>query len=165
MCPDWESNLGPFSPQADALSTEPNRRGQSVMNFNKQRPRRGKISYQQLHMNTLSHMALNHPDGLTKRQVPLSYKGSQPVFNLNVNRATENKKQPRQTYTETEYKNFGILWNFHASPDSPPVHPRARGWGGSWSCTHKLWGSWSRCSPMHGPQPGRIPAHSAKNRK
>lgn len=86
----------------------------SVMNFNKKRGRKDqeedRISYQQLHMNTLSHMDLNYPNGLTKRQVPLSYKGSQSASNLNVNRATENKKQPKQTYTETRYKNLEILW-------------------------------------------------------
>ncbi|XP_015418758.1 PREDICTED: uncharacterized protein C11orf63 homolog isoform X1 [Myotis davidii] len=97
----------------------------SVMNFNKKRGRRDqeedRFSYQQLHMNTLSNMDLNYPNGLTKRQVPLSYKGSQSASNLDVHRATENKKQPKQTYTETKYKNLEILWNFHPSPDSPPA--------------------------------------------
>ncbi|XP_070255873.1 jhy protein homolog isoform X3 [Myotis yumanensis] len=97
----------------------------SVMNFNKKRGRKDqeedRFSYQQLHMNTLSNMDLNYLNGLTKRQVPLSYKGSQSASNLNVNRTTENKKQPKQTYTETKYKNLEILWNFHPSPDSPPA--------------------------------------------
>ncbi|XP_014386213.1 PREDICTED: uncharacterized protein C11orf63 homolog isoform X2 [Myotis brandtii] len=97
----------------------------SVMNFNKKRGRKDqeedRFSYQQLHMNTLSNMDLNYLNGLTKRQVPPSYKGSQSASNLNVNRATENKKQPKQTYTETKYKNLEILWNFHPSPDSPPA--------------------------------------------
>lgn len=84
------------------------------MTFNKKRGRKDqeedRISYRQLHMNTLSHMDLNYPNGLTKRQVPLSYKGSQSASNLNVNRATETKKQPKPTYTETRYKNLEILW-------------------------------------------------------
>ncbi|XP_036210307.1 jhy protein homolog isoform X2 [Myotis myotis] len=99
----------------------------SVMNFNKKRGRKDqeedRFSYQQLHMNTLSNMDLNYPNGLTKRQVPLSYKGSQSASNSNVNRPTENKKQPKQTYTEAKYKNLEILWNFHPSPDSPPAEP------------------------------------------
>lgn len=86
----------------------------SMMNFNKKRGRKDqeedRFSYQQLHMNTLSNMDLNYPNGLTKRQVPLSYKGSQSASKLNVNKATENKKQPKQIYTETKYKNLEILW-------------------------------------------------------
>ncbi|XP_027991575.2 jhy protein homolog isoform X2 [Eptesicus fuscus] len=96
----------------------------SVMTFNKKRGRKDqeedRISYQQLHMNTLSHVDLNYPNGLIKRQVPLSYKGSQSASNVNVNRATETKKQPKPTYTETRYKNLEILWNFHPSPGSSP---------------------------------------------
>ncbi|XP_016072868.1 PREDICTED: uncharacterized protein C11orf63 homolog [Miniopterus natalensis] len=97
----------------------------SEMNFNKEKRRKDQeeriFSYQQLHTNTLSNMDLNYPNGLTKRQVPLSHKGSQSVSNVNVNRATENKKQPKQTYTETKYKNLEILWKFHSSSDGPPA--------------------------------------------
>lgn len=67
-------------------------------------------SHQQLHINTLSNMDLNYHNELAKRQVPLSQKGSRSVRNKNVNGSRENKKQPKQTYTETKYKNLEILW-------------------------------------------------------
>nr|XP_014699145.2 jhy protein homolog isoform X2 [Equus asinus] len=96
-----------------------------VMNVSKERGRKDqeekRFSYQQLHINTLSNMNLNHLSELNKRQVPLSQKGSQPVSNRNVNGSTEKKKQPKQTFTETGYKNLEILWKFHSSSDSQPV--------------------------------------------
>lgn len=100
---------------------------QSEMNFNKERgckdQEEKRFSYQQLYINTLSHMHLNYLNELSKRQVPLSHKGFQSVSNINVNGATENKKKPRQTYAETKYKNLEILWKFHSSSDGEP--PRA----------------------------------------
>ncbi|KAM5222628.1 jhy protein homolog isoform 2-T3 [Hipposideros larvatus] len=100
---------------------------QSEMNFNKERgckdQEEKRFSYQQLYINTLSHMHLNYLNELSKRQVPLSHKGFQSVSNINVNGATENKKKPRQTYAETKYKNLEILWKFHSSSDEEP--PRA----------------------------------------
>ena len=86
----------------------------SVTDFRKERGRKDqeekRVSYQQLHINTLSHMDLNYLHGLTERQVPLSHKGSQSLSNINVNQATGKKKQRKQTYTETKYKNLEILW-------------------------------------------------------
>lgn len=85
-----------------------------VMNVSKERGRKDqeekRFSYQQLHINTLSNMNLNYLNELNKRQVPLSQKGSQPISNINVNGSTEKKKQPKQTFTETRYKNLEILW-------------------------------------------------------
>ncbi|XP_004427250.1 PREDICTED: uncharacterized protein C11orf63 homolog [Ceratotherium simum simum] len=96
-----------------------------VMNVNKERgckdQEEKKFSYHQLHINTLSNTDLNYLNELTKRQVPLSQKGAQSVSNLNVNGSTENKKQPKRTFTETKYKNLEILWKFHSSSDSQPV--------------------------------------------
>ncbi|XP_070128992.1 jhy protein homolog isoform X4 [Equus przewalskii] len=96
-----------------------------VMNVSKERGRKDqeekRFSYQQLHINTLSNMNLNYLNELNKRQVPLSQKGSQPISNINVNGSTEKKKQPKQTFTETRYKNLEILWKFHSSSDSQPV--------------------------------------------
>ncbi|KAF6278031.1 junctional cadherin complex regulator [Rhinolophus ferrumequinum] len=95
------------------------------MNFNREREHKDqeerRFSYQQLHINNLSHMDLNYLNELTKRQVPLSQKGFQLVSNINVNGATENKKKPRQTYTETKYKNLEILWKIHSSSDGEPA--------------------------------------------
>ncbi|XP_019574144.2 jhy protein homolog isoform X1 [Rhinolophus sinicus] len=95
------------------------------MNFNRERgcqdQEERRFSYQQPHINTLSHMDLNYLNELTERQVPLSQKGFQFVSNINVNGATENKKKPRQTYTETKYKNLEILWKFHSSSDAEPA--------------------------------------------
>ncbi|XP_045048855.2 jhy protein homolog isoform X3 [Desmodus rotundus] len=104
----------------------------SVTDFRKERGRKDqeekRVSYQQLHINTLSHMDLNYLHGLTERQVPLSHKGSQSLSNINVNQATGKKKQHKQTYTETKYKNLEILWKFHSSSDSQPasVSPDSR---------------------------------------
>ncbi|XP_036132884.1 jhy protein homolog [Molossus molossus] len=104
----------------------------SVMGFNKERGYKGqeekRFSYQQPHINTLSNVDSNYLDELTTSQVPLGHKGSQSVSDLNVNRATENKKQPKQTLPETKYKNLEILWKFHPSSDSQPARasPGAR---------------------------------------
>ncbi|XP_049713252.1 jhy protein homolog isoform X1 [Elephas maximus indicus] len=97
----------------------------SVMNINKDRGHKDQeekgFSYQQLHVNAVSNMDLNYVNELSKTQVPLSQKGSQPVYSVNVNGTTENKKQPKQIYAETKYKNLEMLWKFHSSSDSPPV--------------------------------------------
>lgn len=86
----------------------------SVTNFGKERGRKDqeekRLSYQRLHTNTLSHMDLNYLHGLSERQVPLSHTGSQSLSNINVDRAAGSKKQHRQAYTETKYKNLEILW-------------------------------------------------------
>ncbi|EFB23417.1 hypothetical protein PANDA_001978, partial [Ailuropoda melanoleuca] len=78
-------------------------------------------SHQQLHISTLSNVDLNYLNELAKRQAPLSQKGSRSVCNKNVNGLRENKKQPKQIYTETKYRNLEILWKFHPSSDSQPV--------------------------------------------
>ncbi|XP_044608509.2 jhy protein homolog isoform X3 [Equus asinus] len=117
-----------FAPQQQAVDTVLYKNSPGyhlVMNVSKERGRKDqeekRFSYQQLHINTLSNMNLNHLSELNKRQVPLSQKGSQPVSNRNVNGSTEKKKQPKQTFTETGYKNLEILWKFHSSSDSQPV--------------------------------------------
>ncbi|KAL0626996.1 Jhy protein-like protein [Plecturocebus cupreus] len=69
-----------------------------------------RFSYQQLHTNTLSDMDLNNLNELSNRHVLLSQKGSQFVYHINVHGTTENKKQPKQSYTETKYKNLEMLW-------------------------------------------------------
>ncbi|KAK2099664.1 hypothetical protein P7K49_021012 [Saguinus oedipus] len=68
-----------------------------------------RFSYQQLHTNTLSDMDLNNLNELSKRHVLLSQKGSQFVYHINVHGSTENKRQPKQPYTETKYKNLEML--------------------------------------------------------
>ncbi|KAK2499657.1 hypothetical protein MC885_005413 [Smutsia gigantea] len=97
----------------------------SVMNGNTERGHKDqeekRFSYQQPHINTLPNMDLNYLNELTKRQVPLSQKGLHSVSSINVSGSTENKKQPKQTYSETKYKNLEILWKFHSSSDSQPV--------------------------------------------
>ncbi|KAM5310831.1 jhy protein homolog isoform 2-T3 [Glossophaga mutica] len=99
----------------------------SMMNFRKERGRKDqeekRVSYQQLHANALSHVDLNFLHGLPERQVPLSHRGSQSLSNINVHQATGSKKQRRQTYTETKYKNLEILWKFHSASDSRPASP------------------------------------------
>nr|XP_025854815.1 jhy protein homolog [Vulpes vulpes] len=80
-----------------------------------------RLSQQQLHINTLSHVDLNYLNELTQRPVPLSQKGSWSVPNININGLKEKKKQPNQAYAETKYKNLEILWKFHSSLDSQPV--------------------------------------------
>ncbi|KAF6081519.1 junctional cadherin complex regulator [Phyllostomus discolor] len=104
----------------------------SVTNFGKERRRKDqeekRVSYQRLHTNTLSHLDLNYLHGLPERQVPLSHTGSQSLSNINVDRAAGSKKQRRQTYAETKYKNLEILWKFHSSSNSRPasVSPDSR---------------------------------------
>ncbi|XP_036894141.1 jhy protein homolog isoform X2 [Sturnira hondurensis] len=97
----------------------------SVTNFRKERGHRDQeekgVSYQRLRTGTLSHMDLNFLHRLPERQVPLSHRGSQSLSNINVNQAAGSKKQRRQTYTETTYKNLEILWKFHSSSDSRPA--------------------------------------------
>ncbi|XP_006895667.1 PREDICTED: uncharacterized protein C11orf63 homolog [Elephantulus edwardii] len=97
----------------------------SEMNVKKERGHRDQeeegFSYQQLQANAFSNKDLNYGNELLKRQVPLSHKGgSQPVYNINVNGAAENKKQPKWTYPETKYRNLEMLWKFHSSSDSQP---------------------------------------------
>ncbi|XP_006180340.2 jhy protein homolog isoform X2 [Camelus ferus] len=75
--------------------------------------------YQQPHISSLSNMDYLHK--LTRKQASLSQKGSQSVSNIDVNGSTENKKQPKQIYVETKYKNLEILWKFHSSSDSQPA--------------------------------------------
>ncbi|XP_054435399.1 jhy protein homolog [Pteronotus mesoamericanus] len=103
-----------------------------VTNYREERGRKdqeeGRFSSQQLHINNLSHEDLNHLHGFTESHVLLSHRGSQTVPNIKVNRPTENKKQPKHTYTETKYKNLEILWKFHSSSASQPasVSPDSR---------------------------------------
>lgn len=91
-----------------------NSTGNHLVNVKKERGHRGqeenRPSHQQLHLNTLSNMDLNFLNELTERPVALSQKGSQSASNKNVNGSRENKKQSKQTYTETKYKNLEILW-------------------------------------------------------
>ncbi|KAM8813364.1 jhy protein homolog isoform 2-T2 [Rhynchonycteris naso] len=102
----------------------------SVINFNKKRGHKDQeekiFSYQQLHINSLSDMDLNYLNGITQSQVPLSHKAFQPK--KNIHRATEKKKQPKQTYTDTKYKNLEILWKFPSPSDSQaaPASPDSR---------------------------------------
>ncbi|XP_023598740.1 jhy protein homolog [Trichechus manatus latirostris] len=104
----------------------------SVMNINKERGHKDQeekgFSYQHLHVNALSNMDLNYVNELSKTQVPLSQKSSQPVYNINVDEATENKKQPKWIYAETKYKNLEMLWKFHSSSDSQPVRASPEAW-------------------------------------
>uniref|UniRef100_A0A8C5UWU3 Junctional cadherin complex regulator n=1 Tax=Microcebus murinus TaxID=30608 RepID=A0A8C5UWU3_MICMU len=97
----------------------------SGLNANRERGHKDqeekRFSYQQLYGNTLSNMDLNNLNELSKRQVLLSQKSSQPVYNINVHGLTENKKQIKQPYTETKYKNLEILWKFHPASESQPV--------------------------------------------
>uniref|UniRef100_A0A8C9PLQ1 Junctional cadherin complex regulator n=1 Tax=Spermophilus dauricus TaxID=99837 RepID=A0A8C9PLQ1_SPEDA len=64
---------------------------------------------------------LNNINELSKRQVFLSQKESQSVYDMNVQRSTEKRKQPKQPFTETKYRNLEMLWKFHPSSDSQPV--------------------------------------------
>ncbi|XP_037361373.1 jhy protein homolog isoform X2 [Talpa occidentalis] len=97
--------------------------GYHTMNVNKERARKDqegkKLSYQQLYLDTLSNMDLNHLNELSKRQVPLRQKDTQSVSNININGPTQQKKQPKQTPAETRYKNLEILWKFHSTSDQP----------------------------------------------
>ncbi|XP_048651561.1 jhy protein homolog isoform X3 [Marmota marmota marmota] len=98
----------------------------SVLNINKERGQcrdeeERRFPYQQLPIYALSNSDLNNLNELSKRQVFLSQKESQSVYDMNVQRSTEKRKQPKQPFTETKYKNLEMLWKFHPSPDSQPV--------------------------------------------
>ncbi|XP_047609962.1 jhy protein homolog [Phacochoerus africanus] len=96
----------------------------AVVNINRERGHKDqeeKRFYQQLHFNTLSNTDLNYLHELAEKQVSFSQKGFQSISNVNVNGSTDKKKQPKQTYTETKYKNLEILWKFHSSSDSQPI--------------------------------------------
>nr|XP_036848526.1 jhy protein homolog isoform X1 [Manis javanica] len=113
-------------PQASDKALHKNSAGyHSVMNGNTERGHKDqeekRFSYEQPHINTLSNMDLNYVNEFPKRQVPLSRKGLHSVSSINGSGSTENKKQPKQTYSETKYKNLEILWKFHSSSDSQPV--------------------------------------------
>ncbi|XP_039073619.1 jhy protein homolog isoform X1 [Hyaena hyaena] len=119
------SKLGPLQQATDKALYNNSTGYQLVTNIHQERGPRGqeekRRSHQQSHINTLSNMDLNHLNELSKRQGPLSQKGSQSVPTANVNGSTRNKKQPKWAYTETKYKNLEILWKFHSSSDSQPV--------------------------------------------
>ncbi|XP_053059939.1 jhy protein homolog isoform X3 [Acinonyx jubatus] len=108
------NKLGPAQQASDKASYNNSAGHQSVTDVHKQRGHEGqeekRPSHQQPHIHTLSNVGLNHLNELSKRQVPLSQKGSQSVPTVNVNGSTTNKKQPKQIYTETKYKNLEILW-------------------------------------------------------
>ncbi|KAL2807419.1 jhy protein-like protein isoform 3 [Daubentonia madagascariensis] len=97
----------------------------SGLNVNRERGHKDqeekRFSYQQLHGHALSNMDLNNLNELSKRQELLSQKSSQSVYNINVHGPAENKKQVKQPYTETKYRNLEMLWKFHSSSDSQPI--------------------------------------------
>ncbi|XP_025784803.1 jhy protein homolog isoform X3 [Puma concolor] len=119
------NKLGPAQQASDKASYNNSAGHQSVTDVDQQRGHEGqeekRPSHQQPHIHTLSNVGLNHLNELSKRQVPLSQKGSLSVPTVNVNGSTTNKKQPKQIYTETKYKNLEILWKFHSPSDSQPV--------------------------------------------
>ncbi|XP_040338778.1 jhy protein homolog [Herpailurus yagouaroundi] len=119
------NKLGPAQQASDKASYNNSAGHQSVTDVHQQRGHEGqeekRPSRQQPHIHTLPNVGLNHLNELSKRQVPLSQKGSQSVPTVNVNGSTTNKKQPKQIYTETKYKNLEILWKFHSPSDSQPV--------------------------------------------
>ncbi|XP_078288991.1 jhy protein homolog isoform X2 [Panthera onca] len=117
------NKLGPAQQASDKAWYNNSTGYQSVTDVHKQRGHEGqeekRLSHQQPHIHTLSNVGLNHLNELSKRQVPLSQKGSQSVPTVNVNGSTTNRKQPKQIYTETKYKNLEILCQpGRASPDS-----------------------------------------------
>ncbi|XP_008054046.1 uncharacterized protein C11orf63 homolog [Carlito syrichta] len=97
----------------------------SGLNVNKERryidQEEKRFSYQPLHINTISNMDWNNLNELSKRHAPLSQKGSLSVYSINVRGSNEHKKQPKEPYTETKYKNLEMLWKFHSSSDSQPI--------------------------------------------
>ncbi|VTJ58861.1 Hypothetical predicted protein [Marmota monax] len=98
----------------------------SMLNINKERGQcrdeeERRFPYQQLPIYALSNSDLNNLNELSKRQVFLSQKESQSVYDMNVQRSIEKRKQPKQPFTETKYKNLEMLWKFHPSSDSQPV--------------------------------------------
>ncbi|XP_049476686.1 jhy protein homolog isoform X2 [Panthera uncia] len=118
------NKLGPAQQASDKASYNNSTGYQSVTDVHKQRGREGqeekRPSHRQPHIHTLSNVGLNHLNELSKRQVPLSQKGSQSLPTVNVNGSTTNRRQPKQIYTETKYKNLEILWKFHSPSDSQP---------------------------------------------
>ncbi|XP_032724658.1 jhy protein homolog isoform X1 [Lontra canadensis] len=123
--PEATSNKFAAPQQAFDKVLYKNSTGNHLVNVKKERGHRGREekrpSHQQLHLNTLSDMDLNFLNELTEKPVALSQKGSHSASNKNVNGSRENKKQSKQTYTETKYKNLEILWKFYPSSDSQPV--------------------------------------------
>ncbi|KAM5185351.1 jhy protein homolog isoform 2-T2 [Callospermophilus lateralis] len=98
----------------------------SMLNINKEREQcrdeeERRFPYQHLPIYALSNSDLNNLNELSKRQVFLSQKESQSVYDMNVQRSPEKRKQPKQSFTETKYKNLEMLWKFHPSSDSQPV--------------------------------------------
>ncbi|XP_036718028.1 jhy protein homolog isoform X3 [Balaenoptera musculus] len=118
------NKFAPPHQASDKVLYKNSTRYHSMMNVNTERGHKDQeekgFSYQQLHIDTLSNMDLNYLHELTKKHASLSQKGSQSVSNINDNGSTENKKQPKGTYTETKYKNLEILWKFHSSSESQP---------------------------------------------
>ncbi|KAB0398076.1 hypothetical protein E2I00_012806, partial [Balaenoptera physalus] len=118
------NKFAPPHQASDKVLYKNSTRYHSMMNVNTERGHKDqeekRFSYQQLHTDTLSNMDLNYLHELTKKHASLSQKGSQSVSNINDNGSTENKKQPKGTYTETKYKNLEILWKFHSSSESQP---------------------------------------------
>ncbi|XP_028018287.2 jhy protein homolog isoform X2 [Balaenoptera acutorostrata] len=118
------NKFAPPHQASDKVLYKNSTRYHSMMNVNTERGHKDqeekRFSYQQLHIDTLSNMDLNYLHELTKKHASLSQKGSQSVSNINDNGSTENKKQPKGTYTETKYKNLEILWKFHSSSESQP---------------------------------------------
>ncbi|XP_010616341.1 jhy protein homolog isoform X1 [Fukomys damarensis] len=97
----------------------------SVLNVNKERQYKDeeekRFSYQQLPVYTVSNMDLNNFNEISERHVFLSQKGSQSAYDMVVHGATGNKKQPKQPYEETKYKNIEMLWKFNSSSYSQPT--------------------------------------------
>ncbi|XP_066895608.1 jhy protein homolog isoform X2 [Kogia breviceps] len=124
------NKFAPPHQASDKVLYKNSTRYHSMMNVNTERGRKDqeekRFSYQQLHIDTLSNMGLSYLHELTKKHASLSQKGSQSVSNINDDGSTENKKQPKQTYTETKYKNLEILWKFHSSSESQPASPDSR---------------------------------------
>ncbi|XP_029064837.1 jhy protein homolog isoform X1 [Monodon monoceros] len=119
------NKFAPPHQASDKVLYKNSTRCHSMMNVNTERGRKDqeekRFSNQQLHIDTLSNMDLNYLHELNKKHASLSQKGSQSVSNINDNGSTENKKQPKRTYTETKYKNLEILWKFHSSSESQPA--------------------------------------------
>eukprot|EP00069_Balaena_mysticetus_P017693 bmy_10903T0 len=119
------NKFAPPHQASDKVLYKNSTRYHSMMNVNTERGHKDqeekRFSYQQLHIDPLSNMDLNYLHELTKKHASLSQKGSQSVSNINDNGSTENKKQPKGTYTETKYKNLEILWKFHSSSESQPA--------------------------------------------
>ncbi|XP_047373230.1 jhy protein homolog isoform X2 [Sciurus carolinensis] len=116
-----------FAPPKQAFDSVlyKNSTGYHLMNVNKERGQHRdeeerRFPYQQLPIYPLSNSDLNFNE-LSKRHMFLSQKESQSVYDVNVQRSAEKKKQPKQPNTETKYKNLEMLWKFPSSSDSQPV--------------------------------------------